>query len=259
MINVPFDKGDQMVVTGDGVSGILSYDPFLIRPGTTGFSGFLYYDGPEKPSDNLVLEVRRINPSFSNDGKGLTGPAAVQGLEEAVYRYGCSTGTCTYGTPVVELSEETAFFSLYLNSRVSFPSGKGRKVTLTYGGTSYGPFDFDITKEEGLVLAFPAGTVLARPFLGLDGIATFPVMPCFVPEGQDSPLLEGGVDYWNVYELYDLSRENAYVTTMNVVVYQSEPQKPTAHVISTYGDTRNVTISNVNISSGNSSVAIPAS
>lgn len=252
MVDIPFDKGDQMVVTGDGVMGTLTYDRFLIRPGTTGFSGFLYYEGSGKPSDDLVLEVRRINPSFSNDGKGLTGPASSQSLKEAVYRYGCSTGTCTYGSPVVELSQETAFFSVILNAGLAFPSGKGKKVTLTNGGTSFSPFDFDITKG-GLVLAFPGGTVLDRPFLGLDGIATFPIMHSFVPAGQESTVLEGGVHYENVYDLYDLSREDAFVTATNVVIYQSEPLKPSAHAVFTFGDTRNVTLSNVNISSGNRS------
>lgn len=254
LVDIAFDKGDQMVVTGNGISGTLSYDPFIIYPGTTGFSGFLEYEGSGEPSGDLVLNIRRINPSFSNDGNGLAAPAVAQSLEEAVYKYGASEGTCTYGHPIVELSQSTAFFSMTLDARTAFPSGKGRKVTLTYGGNSYGPFDFDISKNQGnLVMAFPGGAEIASPFVGLDGIARFPISPDFVPITQGSFVVEGGSHYWGGVELYDLSRESAYVSALNVVVYQSEPQKPTAHVISTYGDTRNVTISNVNISSGNSS------
>ena len=253
MVIIPFDKDDQMVVTGDGVSGTLTYDPFLIRPGTTGFSGFLYYEGPGKPANDLKLEVRRINPAFANDGKGVTAPASAQTLEEAVYRYGCSTGTFSYGSPIVELSQETAFFSLYLNSHVAFPSGKGNKATLTNDGTPYGPFNFDITKSESLVLALPGGTKLSGTFLKLDGISTFPVKPWVFPDGQDSQVLEGGIHYSNQYDIYDLTRENAYVTTTNVVIYQSNPLKSTEHVISTFGDTRNVTLSNINISTSHSS------
>ncbi|MBR3012280.1 MAG: hypothetical protein IKH60_03030 [Bacteroidales bacterium] len=255
LVELPFDKNDQMVVTGEGISGTLKYDRFYIFPYAVGFSGYLTYDGPGGPPADLVLNVKRINPSFSNDGNALTGPAATMGLEEAVNRYGVSSGTCTYGNPAVELSQSTAFYSVTMDVTSGFPAGKGNKVTLIDNGKAYGPFDFDPRSEEALVLALPGGAELTRPMLELDGIAKFPISPDLVPISQESFVLESGHHYWESVQLRNLSAEWYFSPAYNTVYYQPDPQTPTRSTISAFGEAHNVFLSNINIESNRTAIS----
>lgn len=253
LVELPFDKNDQMVVTGEGISGTLSYDRFYIFPDAVGFSGYLTYDGPGEPPADLVLNVRRINPSLSNDGNAITAPVMMMGLENAVNKYGVSSGTCTYGNPTVELSQSTAFYSVSMDVTSGFPAGKGKKVTLIDKGKAYGPFDFDPRSEEALVLALPGGMELTRPMLEVDGIARFPISPDYVPVSQESYVVERGHHYWESVQLRNLSAEWYFSSIYNTVYYQSDPQTP---VTSTISGANNIFLSNINIESNRTPITI---
>ncbi len=253
-VDVPFSESDRMVVTGEGISGTLTLDRGYSYTKGYVFTGYLDYEGPGEPPKDLVLEVRRVNASYSNDGKDLAEPAVAGTIEEAVYRYGCYKGECTFGNPFVELSLSSSFFQLFIYCTTSFPDSWDRKYHLINDGKSYGPF---VLEGDGgyinPVLVFPEGTVLSGPMLDFDGVARFPVMPPPATVAGESVALEGGRYYLDEIWMHDLSKEAAYVTGRKVVIYQSGHQKPASSQIYVW-DTiypplapRTVCLSNVNV------------
>ena len=256
-VDIPFDKGDQLVVTGEGISGTLKYDKWYVYPDAVGFSGYLEYDGPGEPSKDLVLNVRLINPSLSNDGRELTEPMAANGLEEAVQRYGTFSGTCTYGNPRLELTQSTAFFSVILDFVTPISDAPGKKVTLINDGKTYGPFGMDIEyRGANLVFAFPARTKLVRPLVDVDGIARFPIMHSSVPATQETYVVEGGCHYEDLISMHDLSYEWVPVQSARAVVFQSDHTKPTDNYIMALGWSRNIYLSNLNVESPRTALSL---
>ena len=251
---VPFNNMDQLVVTGNGISGILRYDRFYIYPGgKTAFSGYLKYEGTGEPPKNLVLDLKLINPSFGNNGD-LQGPAAAGNLEEAVHRYGVYTGTCTFGNPTVELTQSTAFYQLDMDFLDSFPGENKTVFHLLNDGKTLGPFEMDICYHVGtLVLAFPGGYKLDRPLLDLKGIARFPLVLPFYPATQDSYVLDGGRLYSDSMLAFDMSAERTAraMIERKILVYQTDPQTTSSNdVVYAWGDVSCVFLSNINIESG---------
>ena len=262
-IELPFHEKDQLVVTGEGISGILQYDRFYVFPGAVGFSGYLTYQGPGNPPADLVLQVRRINPSLSHDGTARPYPVFTQNSDQrdelgtifasardAAQRYGVYTGTCTFGTPSVELSVATSFLLTRLIFSAFLPSEHHqKKVSLTNGDETYGPFDVQITSQSAeIVWAIPEGMELIRPMLEVEGVARFPVVPKGRQFTEEPFVFETGSYNEDVIWLYDLSTESVHTEYTTTVVYQSKPG-PTGHTVSAGGYTDFLFLSHLNVES----------
>ena len=255
---LPFDENDRMVVSGDGISGTLSYDRNHVYYGGYAFSGFLDYEGEGEPPRDLALSVRRVNASTSNDGVEITEPKFADNLEEAVSKYGIYSGTCTFGDPFTELSVSSSFLQLYLYAATSFPDSYGWKFHYMNNGKTYGPFT--LTAEEGYinpVLVIPEGMELVGSMLELDGLAKFPVSSPLAPATLDPTALKPGYYYEDELFLYDLAKDSCFSSQRKIVIYQSDPQKPTANTIFISDHTyppladRTVFINDINLKSAN--------
>ena len=253
---LPFDEDDQLFVSGEGVHGILTFDRHYFYPRGYVFTGRLDYEGEGTPPEDLVLEVRRINTKYSNDGKGFPEMVVADGLLDAVNRYGVYRGTCSYGNPFVELSLSSSFIGVFLFGQTPFPATWNGQVRLVNDGQNFGPFT--PTKRDGdclnPVLVFPEGTILQDLSMELDGIAKFPVRPSFL-DMQGGTALDGGTYYVAEIWLHDLTRVTGYNTEGNIVFYQSNPRQ-TSNYITVGGNNsptrpeRIIVLSHVNIESG---------
>lgn len=251
--DIPFDENDQMLVTGEGVRGTLTLDRHYFYPGGYVFTGHLDYEGEGTPPDDLALEVRRINPTYSNDGTELPELAVGDDLVDAVNRYGIYRGTCSYGNPIVELSLSNSFIEVFLYGQTPFPATWNGKVRLFNGGKAFGPFS--PARNEGYdslnpVLVLPEGTILQDLFMELDGIAKFPVFPSFL-DMQDGAVLDGGTYYVAEIMLHDLARLPGYGSG-DIVFYQSDPRRTYNNIFvgSTSSAEHTIVLSHVNIESG---------
>ncbi len=265
LIDVPFDEHDQMVVEGDGISGVLSYDRYYVYPGYVGFSGYLEYDGPGDPPKNLPIHVKRINTFLSHDGTPISHPVLIQGeesyytlgrqipsLKAAANRYGVYSGSCTFGNPSVELSLATSFIGINLVFATSFPGGRDKKAFLFCEGQTYGPFDFKVTnKMASIVCAVPAGTKLVQPILEIEGLARFPIKLEYYPVSQGSYVMESGFFHEINHYLYDLSSEEAdtHTSQLKCVFYQSGTQPTSKSIYIINGSPAVIYLSNINIES----------
>ncbi len=251
-----FDKQDQMEVTGEGIGGVLSYDRFYVFPGEIAFSGFLDYEGDGDPPADMPLQIRRINPARSYDGTPPTDPVMAQssdpdellgGLTAAIAQYGAMSGTCTFGNPSVSLSLSNSFFFVRLVFNTPFPDSQDKRVTLTNGNRTYGPFHIDIaSRSADMVWVFPAGTELKETLLDVQDVARFPVKPSLYPLSRETVELSPGCLYEDVIHLHDVSAGHVVIQNPRAVVYQSV-SGPTDHSISAIGESSNLYLSNIHI------------
>ena len=251
-----FDKQDQMEVTGEGIGGVLSYDRYYVFPGEIGFSGFLDYEGDGDPPADMPLQIRRINPARSYDGTPPTDPVMAQssdpdellgGLTAAIAQYGAMSGTCTFGNPSVSLSLSNSFFFVRLVFNTPFPDSQDKRVTLTNGNRTYGPFHIDIaSRSADMVWVFPAGTELKETLLDVQDVARFPVKPSLYPLSRETVELSPGCLYEDVIHLHDVSAGHVVIQNPRAVVYQSV-SGPTDHSISAIGESSNLYLSNIHI------------
>lgn len=251
-----FDKQDQMEVTGEGIRGVLSYDRFYVFPGEIAFSGFLDYEGDGDPPADMPLQIRRINPARSYDGTPPTDPVMAQssdpdellgGLTAAIAQYGAMSGTCTFGNPSVSLSLSNSFFFVRLVFNTPFPDSQDKRVTLTNGNRTYGPFHIDIaSRSADMVWVFPAGTELKETLLDVQDVARFPVKPSLYPLSRETVELSPGCLYEDVIHLHDVSAGHVVIQNPRAVVYQSV-SGPTDHSISAIGESSNLYLSNIHI------------
>lgn len=251
-----FDKQDQMEVTGEGIRGVLSYDRFYVFPGEIAFSGFLDYEGDGDPPADMPLQIRRINPARSYDGTPPTDPVMAQssdpdellgGLTAAIAQYGAMSGTCTFGNPSVSLSLSNSFFFVRLVFNTPFPDSQDKRVTLTNGNRTYGPFHIDIaSRSADMVWVFPAGTELKETLLDVQDVARFPVKPSLYPLSRETVDLSPGCLYEDVIHLHDVSAGHVVIQNPRAVVYQSV-SGPTDHSISAIGESSNLYLSNIHI------------
>lgn len=251
-----FDKQDQMEVTGEGIRGVLSYDRFYVFPGEIAFSGFLDYEGDGDPPADMPLQIRRINPARSYDGTPPTDPVMAQssdpdellgGLTAAIAQYGALSGTCTFGNPSVSLSLSNSFFFVRLVFNTPFPDSQDKRVTLTNGNRTYGPFHIDIaSRSADMVWVFPAGTELKETLLDVQDVARFPVKPSLYPLSRETVELSPGCLYEDVIHLHDVSAGHVVIQNPRAVVYQSV-SGPTDHSISAIGESSNLYLSNIHI------------
>ena len=251
-----FDKQDQMEVTGEGIRGVLSYDRFYVFPGEIAFSGFLDYEGDGDPPADMPLQIRRINPARSYDGTPPTDPVMAQssdpdellgGLTAAIAQYGAMSGTCTFGNPSVSLSLSNSFFFVRLVFNTPFPDSQDKRVTLTNGNRTYGPFHINIaSRSADMVWVFPAGTELKETLLDVQDVARFPVKPSLYPLSRETVELSPGCLYEDVIHLHDVSAGHVVIQNPRAVVYQSV-SGPTDHSISAIGESSNLYLSNIHI------------
>ena len=251
-----FDKQDQMEVTGEGIGGVLSYDRFYVFPGEIAFSGFLDYEGDGDPPADMPLQIRRINPARSYDGTPPTDPVMAQssdpdellgGLTAAIAQYGAMSGTCTFGNPSVSLSLSNSFFFVRLVFNTPFPDSQDKRVTLTNGNRTYGPFHIDIaSRSADMVWVFPAGTELKETLLDVQDVARFPVKPSLYPLSRETVELSPGCLYEDVIHLHDVSAGHVVIQNPRAVVYQSV-SGPTDHTIQAIGESSNLYLSNIHI------------
>jgi len=258
-VDVPFDEGDQMVVSGEGVEGTLTYDKHYTYYGGYVFTGYLDYKGTGAPPQNLPLTVRRINPFYSNWGEKLLEPKGASSLEQAIDRYGCYQGTCTFGNPHVDLSLASSVLNLYLGNGTPFPDTWNREFHLVDGDKSYGPFRIEF--EGGYlcpnVLLIPEGMSLDHPMVDLGGLARFPLI---LPDWLASSV--GGHYADETYVLYDLTHSSVMSKAEKVVIYQSDSGKPTHHTVMVHDSVypprvdRKVFFSNIHIEGGQEPVLL---
>ncbi len=262
-IDVPFDRQDQMVVTGDGISGVLKYDRFYVFPGETAFSGYLDYEGEGDPPADLPLRICRINPSRSHDGKPLAEPVMVQApdphddlgpviasLKEAVDRFGTLNGTCTFGNPSVKLSLAESFFFIRLVFETPFADRSDIKTFMSNGDRTFGPFNLRVTNRTAdMVWIFPEGSVLSGSLLDVQDVARFPVKPTIFAMTEDNIELESGYNYEDVIHLRDLSVESVVAQNPKEVIFQSVPG-PTDHTIMCSGNSSKLFLDGIHMENG---------
>lgn len=117
-----FAAGDQLVITGENISGTLSLTSGIGDANAT-FEGFLNYTGQGDPAANLKLTatLKGSNQTFTADGGIDYGTALVDlstttlqdAIKQLVPQYSLLKGVSTFGSKDFYLTQQTAF--LYFN------------------------------------------------------------------------------------------------------------------------------------------------
>lgn len=151
-----FEAGDQLVISGTGISGTLSLKSGADEATAT-FEGELSGSGVSSITDATPLTATLTNATNSNTGAELTEVKSAESLAEAFQKYGYWTASFTYGTRNnVELVQNTAFV------RVNLPF-HGTKLNVKIGETTT---SFYLDGDE--ILAVPNGATISSSLLGIN-------------------------------------------------------------------------------------------
>ncbi len=151
-----FESSDQLVISGENISGTLSLVSGAGKSIAT-FDGELSGSGVESITDETALTATLTNATNGNTGEELTAVQSAESLSEAFQKYGYWTASFTYGARNnVELVQNTAFV------RVNLPF-HGTKLNVKIGETTTPIY---LNGDE--ILAVPDGATLTSPLLGID-------------------------------------------------------------------------------------------
>ena len=151
-----FESSDQLVISGENISGTLSLVSGAGKSIAT-FDGELSGSGVESITDETALTATLTNATNGNTGEELTAVQSAESLSEAFQKYGYWTASFTYGARNnVELVQNTAFV------KVDLPF-HGTKLNVKIGETTTPIY---LNGDE--ILAVPDGATLTSPLLGID-------------------------------------------------------------------------------------------
>lgn len=165
-----FQSGDQLAVTGENISGILTLAEGA-NERTAKFSGELTYTGSgDAPADDLELTATLTGSADTQTGIAST-------FADAFSKYSLMQGTSTYGEGVFHLEQQTSFVVFTVKFTDGTAANTVFNVSITHNGGTEVAKGTTTTTTVGsdivatFTLALPGGTKLteAKATLTVDG------------------------------------------------------------------------------------------
>lgn len=199
-----FEAGDQLAITGTGVSGTLTLSEGA-GTGTAKFTGTLASSGT--PAADLELTATLTGSEGTQTGLATT-------FADAFHKYGLLTGTSTYASRTFHLQQQSSFVLFDIKFQAGIAAGTTFDVTVSDGAnasiasssTTIATVGSDL--KATFALALPGGTTLTNAKMTLSPTSGTPLEFTF-----------GGSSYTFVKnKYYTVTR----TVTPNAIIVQSD-------------------------------------
>ena len=160
-----FETGDQLEITGEGISGTLSLASTSNEGRTARFSGSLTWSGTGTPADDLELSATLVGYGSAGTQTGLAATFA-----EAFRKYSLlqTETTCAYASRSFALKQQTTFVVFTITFEDGMTAGTTFNVTVGDAGNSSVATGTTTTASVSgdvvatFTLALPGGTTLTN-------------------------------------------------------------------------------------------------